>query len=165
MVTSSEARAVAPRPANAPINDLPSFWAAMAQTPQAKLQPMPSNRARLVTRLTDMEVATIRCVVPSLADVPPGFSRLSRAAAFLAMWAGRGTLQYMSGYYIARELTGALFTLHPFRGTRRGLEVLADLDAADLGVEVWCCTLRPDPPGLDRYVRVRLSERLSELAG
>jgi hypothetical protein len=146
------------------INDLPSFWAAMANAPQAKLQPLPSDRARLVTRLTDMEVATIRCVVPKLSEVPPGFSRLSRAAAFLAAWEGRGQLKYMSGYYLARELTGAMFTLHPFRGHRRGLEVLADLDGANLGVEVWCSTLRPDPPGLDRYERVRLSERLREIA-
>ncbi len=136
----------------------------MANAPRAKVQPLPSDRARLVSRLTQIEIATIRCVVPKLADVPPGFSRLSRAAAFLAAWEGRGVLQYMSGYHVARELTGALFSLHPFRGTRRGLEVLADLDAANLGVEVWCSTLRPDRPGLDRYVRVRLSERLHELA-
>ncbi len=111
-----------------------------------------------------MEIATIRCVVPSLANLHPGFSRLSRAAAFLAAWEGRGILQYMSGYYLARELTGALFSMHPFRGHRRGLEVLADLDAASLGVEVWCSTLRPQRHGLDRYERVRLTDRLTELA-
>jgi hypothetical protein len=149
---------------SAPINDLPSFWAAMAQAPQAELHPLPSDRAQLVSRLTTMEVATLRCHVPSLADVPPGFSTLSRAAAFLAMWESRGVLQYMSGYYLARELTGAMFTLHPFRGTRRGLQILADLDAADFGVEVYCSTLRPRPPGLDRYIRIRLADRLDELA-
>lgn len=146
------------------INDLPSFWAAMANAPRTKLHPMPSDRARLVTALTPMEVTTIRCIVPKLSAVPPGFSTLSRAAAFLAAWEGRGTLEYMSGYYVSRELTGAMFTLHPFRGHRRGLEILADLDAANLGVEVWCSTLRPNPPGLDRYERVRLSERLDELS-
>lgn len=151
MVTTSDA-----------INDLPSFWGAMANAPQTKLQPMPSDRARIVNRLTPMEVATIRCVVPSLASVHPGFSRLSRAAAFLAAWEGRGILQYMSGYYVARELTGALFTMHPFRGHRRGLEVLADLDAANFGVEVWCSTLRPGPRGLDRYERVRLASLLDQ---
>jgi hypothetical protein len=144
------------------VSDLPSFWSAMAHTPQTELQ-LPSDRARQVSRLTEMEVATIRCSVPDIADVPPGYSTLSRAAAFLAMWDQRGILRYMSGYYLARELTGAMFTLHPFRGTRRGLQILADLDAADLGVEIRCSTLRPDPPGLDRYIRIRLSDRLGEL--
>jgi len=144
------------------ITDLPSFWALQANTPQREVQ-LPSNRARLVSRLSTMEVATVRCVVPSLNDVPPGFSRLSRAAAFLAVWQSRGLLPYLSGYALSKELTGALFTYHPFRGHRRGLEVLADLDVAGLGVEVWCSTLRPDPRGGYRYERVRLNERLREL--
>jgi hypothetical protein len=147
---------------SATISDLPSFWSAMANTKQPTLQ-LPSDWARLVTRLTQMEVATLRCFVPDLADVPPGYSTLSRAAAFLAMWNQRGILRYMSGYYLARELTGAMFTLNPFRGTRRGLQVLADLDAADIGVEIYLSTLRPDPPGLDRYERIRLADRLDEL--
>jgi hypothetical protein len=144
------------------ISDLPSFWSAMAHSAQTEVQ-LPSDRARLVSRLTQMEVATIRVHVPPLAEVPPGYSTLSRAAAFLAAWDGRGVLQYMSGYYLARELSGAMFSLNPFRSARRGLEVLADLDSADLGVDVYLSTLRPDPPRIDRYARVRLSRRLGEL--
>jgi len=150
-------------PPSGVINDLPSFWSSMASTTQPKLQ-LPSDRARLVTQMTEMEVATLRCFVPELADVPPGHSTLSRAAAFLAVWNERGILRYMSGHYLARAVSGALFSLNPFRSARRGLEVLADLDGADLGVEVYCSTLRPDPPGLDRYARIRLSDRLDELS-
>lgn len=147
-----------------PVNDLPGFYALMAKANPTNLQSVPSDRARLVSRLTEMEVATLRCHVPDLAEIPPQFAILSRAAAHLAMWERRGTLQYMSGHYLAREITGAAFrTTHPFRGIRRGLEVLADLDAADLGVEIYLSTLRPDPPRLDRYARVRLSTRLDEL--
>ncbi len=151
-------------PPSAPIRDLPSFWASMANTDQRTLQPLPSERARLVSKLTPMEIATIRCQVPPLHELSADYSTLSRAAAFLSAWDQRGSLEYMSGYYLARELTGAMFTLHPMRGTRRGLQMLADLDAAPgLGVWVSCSTLRPDPRGLDRYVRVRLSDRLVEL--
>lgn len=147
------------------VRDLPGFWSLMANTEQRTLQSLPSDRARLVSKLSPIEIATIRCAVAPLDELAPDYSTLSRAGAFLSAWEARGRLHHLSGYGIAWELTGAMFALHPFRGFGRGLQLLADLDGATgLGVFVTCSTLRPDPRGIDRYKRVRLTERLNELA-
>jgi len=144
------------------VTDLPGFWSRMAHTEQRELHSLPSDLAQRVDSLRPLEVASLHCVAPPLNDVPASHAKLSRAAAFIAAWNARGNLQ--TGYHLAEEMTGAMVTMHPFRGTRRGLQILADLDAANLGIEVWCWTLRPDPPNIDRYERLRLADRLREIS-
>jgi len=94
-------------------------------------------------------------------DLPLGNSVLHEIAVRLSGYEQRNILKYMSGYGLAGLLQ---YIYHPAsrgRWSRRGWIMLAALDAADIGAEVY---IDAEPlPGSRHSRKMRLSARLAEI--
>ncbi|QEO15612.1 hypothetical protein FLP10_15130 [Agromyces intestinalis] len=116
-----------------------------------------------VRRLSMLERATARVSARSVLDCPQGYSLLHEAALRLAVFESRHILEHASASWVARTLQSVLGNAHPvaLRNAWQGWAILAALDRADLGVEVWLSREPDDPFG--PWTRVRLSARCDEL--
>jgi hypothetical protein len=126
---------------------------------------LPEPRECPTRFLSQVERATIKVISPSLANVILTPSILGRAAARLAAFQDKGLLQYMSGHYIATHLHYVFYSIHPvaLRKARRGWSLLAAVDRANTGIQVWTSAEPlPDDPR-QHFRRMRLHERLDEL--
>jgi hypothetical protein len=112
--------------------------------------------------LSPIERATIKITAPELREIPPGNSILHEAVTRLAVYQMRHVLPYASGHYIAAALQRLAWPAHPGKHARRGWTLLAAIDAADLGAEIW---ISGEPLQLwGDFRRMRLHERLDELS-
>jgi hypothetical protein len=127
---------------------------------------LPEPRICQTRFLSQVERASIKVISPSLANVVLRPSILGQAAARLAALQDRGVLEYLSGHFVATHLHYAFFSTHPraLRKARRGWSLLAAVDRANTGIQVWTSAEPlPDDPG-QHFRRMRLHERLDELA-
>lgn len=143
---------------------LPDYWRQADDYPHHKVQLLSSSQTP--TRLlTPTERATVRIEnVPTVLDCPQGFSLLVEASCRLAIWQSKGILPYASGQWVATSLQHAMLDAHP-RGLRyawKGWDLLRQLDASDIGPEVWL-SAEPDGDPFGPFRRVRLSARCEEL--
>jgi hypothetical protein len=139
---------------------MPDYWERAASLPYEKVKLLEPQQSP-TRHLSVVERATLKCVAPSLPDVPSGNSVLHEVATRLSAYRRRGALEYMSGQHIADLLQYLYWPEHPSRNSRRGWTLLHALDEANLGVEVW---ISAEP--LERhggFRRMRLHERLAEL--
>jgi hypothetical protein len=116
--------------------------------------------------LSPVERATVRVKAPSLAEVVLMPSIVGQAAARLAAFQDRGVLEYFSGQYVATLLHQVFYSWHPvaYRKAKRGWTLLAEIDSSSTGIVVWTSAEPlPDDPA-QRFRRMRLHERLDELA-
>lgn len=140
---------------------LPDYWGRAAQLP-FKAVPLPEPRESPTRLLSPVERATVQITAPQLGDVPPGNSILHEAATRLSVYQWRRVLPYASGHYIATALQSVFWPSRPGKHARRGWVLLAAIDAADLGVEVW---ISGEPLHLwGDFRRMRLHERLDEIS-
>lgn len=144
------------------IDPLAAYWE------QAEHQPMQEvhldySRRSPVRRLSMLERATARVSARSILDCSQGFSLLHEAALRLAIFESRHILQHASASWVARTLQSVLGNAHPvaLKSAWQGWSILAALDQADLGVEVWLSREPDDPFG--PWTRVRLGARCEEL--
>lgn len=140
---------------------LPNFWERAAALPYEQVK-LPPPRHCLTRHLSPIERATVKCSAPLPDDVQIGNSILHEAALRLAIFQKREILQYMSGSYIADAFQRVFWKEHPSRHARRGWSLLAELDRADIGVEVWISGEPLEDP-YQPFRRMRLSERITEL--
>lgn len=139
---------------------LPDYFGRAAQMPYEEVH-LPEPSESPTRYLSPIERATVK--VQLVGPLPSGRSILAEAALRMALFESRGVLEHMSGHYLAQTLHYTFFSVHPVavRQARKGWVLLAALDAANLGVEVWTSAEPLSPFGAFR--RIRLHERLSEL--
>lgn len=139
---------------------LPDYWEQASAFPFAEVD-LPEPHECPTRLLSAVERATVQIVAPELSDLPPGNSILHEAVARLSVYRLRKVLPYASGHFIADALQRVFWPAHPGKHARRGWSLLAALDAADLGAEIW---ISGEPLELwGDFRRMRLRDRLGEL--
>ncbi|GGR28909.1 hypothetical protein ACFOE1_05190 [Agromyces mediolanus] len=115
---------------------LPDYWGSAADYPHQPIDLAPWEVG--ARAMTPLERATIRIIAPDLAHCPGGSSLVHEAVVRLAIWKRSNQLSH-SGTWIARSLQRAMLSVHPngLRSAHKGFALLAAVDAAELGVEVW----------------------------
>lgn len=140
---------------------LPDYWGAAAELAH---QPIDLSRWEAGVRtLTALERATVRVVAPDLADCPAGFSLAHEAVVRMAIFK-RTHPHCVNGTWMARSLQRSMFGIHPvsLRMAYKGWALLAAVDAAGLGAEVWTTVAPSDIRA--PFMSIRLSARLVELS-
>jgi hypothetical protein len=152
---------VASKPTSADQNRvlLIDWTLAAARLPREPTPPLPD----VYRRLSQVERATIRVCAPALASLTLHNSLIGEGAARLCAYGDSGVLQFASGHQLARSLQ-YMFNLHPMalRQSRKGWSLLALVDAADIGVEIYT-SAEPTLDNPTRFRHLRLSARVAEL--
>lgn len=141
---------------------LPDYWEQASSLPFTGVE-LPEPGECPTRLLSAVERATVQIIAPSYIDLPPGNSMLHEAVARLSVYRDRNVLPYASGHFIADALQRVFWPAHPGKHARRGWTLLAAIDAADLGAEIWTSA---QPLTLwGSFRRMRLRDRLAELEG
>lgn len=122
---------------------------------------LPEPADSLTMYLSPVERATVRVEVLPYAQLPVENSILAEIAVRLSGFDQRGSLDRMSGHGLAEWLRYLYWPSWRSRKAHRGWILLAALDAADLGAEVY---IDGEPkPGSRYWRKMRLSARLAEI--